>query len=115
MKNVWVIRALVTAAFAIIIGWLAYNTKWVEVEVEDAPHGLAATDEHYSLRQLLQSTGATLEVRTALEPLPPAHVLWDLPNVLISPHSASTVTTENAKITDDIADGEDHACRMGSR
>ena len=85
MKNVWVIRALVTAAFAIFIGWLAYNTKWVEVEVEDAPHGLAATDEHYSLRQLLQSTGATLEVRTALEPLPPANAtlllesnLWNI-------------------------------------
>ena len=85
MKNVWIIRALVIAAFAIIIGWLAYNTTWVEVEVEDAAHGLAATDEHYSLRQLLQSTGATLEVRTALEPLPPANAtlllesnLWNI-------------------------------------
>lgn len=34
------------------------------------------------------------------EPLPPDSPLWDMPNVLISPHSASTVTTENAKITD---------------
>jgi phosphoglycerate dehydrogenase-like enzyme len=34
------------------------------------------------------------------EPLPPASPLWDMPNVLISPHSASTVTTENAKITE---------------
>jgi phosphoglycerate dehydrogenase-like enzyme len=33
------------------------------------------------------------------EPLPPANPLWDMPNVLISPHSASTVTTENAAIT----------------
>lgn len=34
------------------------------------------------------------------EPLPAASPLWDLPNVLISPHSASTVTAENRKITD---------------
>jgi len=41
---------------------------------------------------------AMLDV-TAVEPLPADSPLWDLPNVLISPHSASTVTTENAKIT----------------
>jgi phosphoglycerate dehydrogenase-like enzyme len=32
------------------------------------------------------------------EPLPPDSPLWDLPNVLINPHSASTADTENAKI-----------------
>ena len=42
---------------------------------------------------------ACLDV-TAVEPLPPECPLWDLPNVLISPHSASTVTTENNKITE---------------
>jgi phosphoglycerate dehydrogenase-like enzyme len=42
---------------------------------------------------------AALDVAT-VEPLPPESPLWDMPNVLISPHSASTVTTENAKITD---------------
>lgn len=42
---------------------------------------------------------AALDV-TAVEPLPKDSPLWDMPNVLISPHSASTVTTENAKITD---------------
>ena len=42
---------------------------------------------------------AALDV-AAVEPLPPESPLWDLPNVLISPHSASTVTTENAKITE---------------
>jgi hypothetical protein len=85
MKNVWLIRAIVIAAIALFIGWLAYNTTWVEVEVEDAAHGLAATDERYTLRQVLQSTGATLEVRTALEPLPPANAtlfldssLWNI-------------------------------------
>ncbi|MFC1783394.1 D-2-hydroxyacid dehydrogenase [Planctomycetota bacterium] len=34
------------------------------------------------------------------EPLPSDNPLWDMPNVLISPHSASTVTTENRKISD---------------
>lgn len=42
---------------------------------------------------------AGLDVAT-VEPLAPDSPLWDMPNVLISPHSASTVTTENAKITD---------------
>ena len=34
------------------------------------------------------------------EPLAEDSPLWDMPNVLISPHSASTVLTENAAITD---------------
>ena len=34
------------------------------------------------------------------EPLPIDSPLWDMPNVLVSPHSASTVASENAKITD---------------
>jgi phosphoglycerate dehydrogenase-like enzyme len=42
---------------------------------------------------------AGLDVAAA-EPLPADSPLWDTPNVLISPHSASTVTTENAKITE---------------
>jgi phosphoglycerate dehydrogenase-like enzyme len=34
------------------------------------------------------------------EPLPPESPFWSLPNVLINPHSASTVDTENTKLTD---------------
>ncbi len=34
------------------------------------------------------------------EPLPESSPLWDMPNVLVSPHSASTVASENGKITD---------------
>jgi phosphoglycerate dehydrogenase-like enzyme len=41
---------------------------------------------------------AALDV-TEVEPLPAESPLWDMANVLISPHSASTVSRENAKIT----------------
>lgn len=34
------------------------------------------------------------------EPLPPDSPLWELPNVLVNFHSASTVDTENATLTD---------------
>jgi glyoxylate/hydroxypyruvate reductase len=42
--------------------------------------------------------GAALDVFEK-EPLPPGDPLWTMPNVLISPHSASTVDTENDKLT----------------
>jgi phosphoglycerate dehydrogenase-like enzyme len=34
------------------------------------------------------------------EPLPPESVLWDFPNVLVNPHSASTSHHENGRIAD---------------
>lgn len=40
---------------------------------------------------------AALDV-TEVEPLPADSPLWDMPNVLISPHSASTVSSENERI-----------------
>jgi phosphoglycerate dehydrogenase-like enzyme len=43
--------------------------------------------------------GAALDVFEQ-EPLPPDSPLWDLPNVFVSPHSASTVAAENDRITD---------------
>jgi phosphoglycerate dehydrogenase-like enzyme len=46
-----------------------------------------------------QLGGAALDV-FAQEPLPFESPLWDLPNVLVSPHSASTADSENAKLTD---------------
>jgi phosphoglycerate dehydrogenase-like enzyme len=43
--------------------------------------------------------GACLDV-FATEPLPADSPLWDLDNVIVSPHSASTVATENEALTD---------------
>ena len=43
--------------------------------------------------------GACLDVFNE-EPLPKENPLWSMPNVLISPHSASTVATENAALID---------------
>jgi len=40
----------------------------------------------------------------AEEPLPPSSPLWDMPNVLVSPHSASTSDKENQRITDLFCD-----------
>jgi phosphoglycerate dehydrogenase-like enzyme len=42
---------------------------------------------------------AALDV-AAVEPLPQDSPLWDLPNVVISPHSASTIARENSLIAD---------------
>jgi glyoxylate/hydroxypyruvate reductase len=43
--------------------------------------------------------GAALDVFEQ-EPLPAESPLWDLPNVFVCPHSASTVAAENERIVE---------------
>ena len=50
--------------------------------------------------------GAVLDVFEQ-EPLPRQSPLWSLPNVLLSPHSASTVSRENARLVDLFLDNLD--------
>ena len=59
------------------------------------------TDEDALVRALQEKrlAGAALDVFRQ-EPLPPESPLWEMANVIVSPHSASTVTQENARITD---------------
>jgi glyoxylate/hydroxypyruvate reductase len=47
--------------------------------------------------------GACLDV-FATEPLPASSPLWEMANVIVSPHSAATVDTENALLTELFAD-----------
>ena len=64
--------------------------------------GRGTTVDHVALLSALQSGAvrfAALDV-TDPEPLPPESPLWGMDNVLISPHSASTVRRENGRITE---------------
>lgn len=62
-----------------------------------------------ALADALQSgkiSGAALDAFT-VEPLPKESRLWELPNTIISPHSASTVAAENGRIVDIFLDNLD--------
>lgn len=68
----------------------------------------AVVDEQAMIAALQEGrlAGACLDVFEQ-EPLPPSSPLWDIPNVLISPHSAATLESENAALTDLFLDNLD--------
>jgi hypothetical protein len=72
MKASTILQVLGGGVVLLLVVLVATQTRWEEVEVEDPARGLAASDEYYSLRHVLEGAGSTLEVRTSLEPLPPA-------------------------------------------
>ncbi|MCK9688279.1 DUF4350 domain-containing protein [Scleromatobacter humisilvae] len=85
MKGAALIRTLVGLLVLALLGWVVWHTRWEEIEVDDPARGAAASDEVYSLRHVLEGAGATLETRTALEPMPPAgatllleSTVWDI-------------------------------------
>jgi phosphoglycerate dehydrogenase-like enzyme len=64
--------------------------------------GRGALVDEQGLVEVLRSGhlgGAALDVFQE-EPLPATSPLWTMPNVLISPHSASTSDRENTRLTD---------------
>jgi hypothetical protein len=72
MRSAAILRTLAVLATLLVIGWVVMHTRWVEVDVDDNPRGLAATDKRYSLRRVVEGAGATLQVQSSMEPLPPA-------------------------------------------
>jgi phosphoglycerate dehydrogenase-like enzyme len=59
--------------------------------------GVVEEDELIQALEHGQLAGAALDV-FATEPLPPDNLLWHLPNVLISPHTAALSVRENERI-----------------
>ena len=72
MTGARILRWLLALAAVLIVAFVVHKVRWEEVDVEDEAHGKAASDPYYSLRHVIQGAGATFEVRTSLEPLPPA-------------------------------------------
>ena len=77
---------------------VAERLKLIEGRIEQGFRDLFGA-ANFEVR-LLDRKSRVLElvIHRGIEPLPATSPLWDMPNVLISPHSASTVTQENGRI-----------------
>jgi D-3-phosphoglycerate dehydrogenase / 2-oxoglutarate reductase len=78
------------------------NTAYL---INCARGGLVDTERLYDALVAGEIAGAALDV-TDPEPLPPAHPLWDLPNCLVTPHTANTEDMAkpllSARITENV-------------
>lgn len=112
LRPVHELPALVEAADAVVLALPAtpHTEKLLSAALIDAlPRhaiivnvGRGSTLDEDALVAALRSgrvAGAALDV-TATEPLPPDSALWELPNVLLSPHTAALSTKENARIVE---------------
>jgi phosphoglycerate dehydrogenase-like enzyme len=71
--------------------------------VNVARGGVVDTEALTAALQENQIGGAALDV-TDPEPLPDGHPLWDLPNCLITPHTADTEAMTQPLLADRIVD-----------
>jgi hypothetical protein len=82
MKSTALLRTLGVLVVLLLLGWIVMHTRWVEENVDDDARGAAATDPRYSLRRVVEGAGATLEVRSSMEPMPPADATLFLQSAL---------------------------------
>lgn len=66
-----VLKALAALLLAACAAWVASNTEWVDVEEPVRPHGEAARDPLYAVKQLLRRLGAKVVAPQNFEHLPP--------------------------------------------
>jgi glyoxylate/hydroxypyruvate reductase A len=93
-------RGLVGAAELAALGPDGILVNVARGPVVDEPALIEALQQH-------RLRGAVLDV-VAEEPLSPASPLWDLDNVLLTPHSASTMTDENTALVELFLDNLEH-------
>ncbi len=73
MKGGYVITAIVVAAIALLVTWIARNTYWEEVSVPMPMKGEARTNSMYAAQLLTEKLGATISARHRLDSLPDAN------------------------------------------
>jgi hypothetical protein len=65
------LKALVALLLVAAAAWIASNTEWVDIEEPVTPHGEAARDPLYAVKQLVRRLGANVVAPPNFERLPP--------------------------------------------
>ena len=71
MNPKWVIRVVVIAALVGLVVWIARNTYWTEVPIDQPLQGDAADDPFYSASKLAELLGARARWQRVLGSMPP--------------------------------------------